>query len=199
MALPKALENLIQAFSKLPGIGHKTAEKFVFHLLKQPASELETLGHNLLNIKEQIKLCPACFNFSETLPCSICTDPRRAKNLLCVLADASDLLALEKTNEYAGKYFVLGGTVNQLEGIGPEQLRFRELLKYIQDHPELKEIILAFDPDLEGESTVMYLTKILKPLNLTVTRLARGLPMGADLEYADAITLSNALSGRREI
>lgn len=194
--LPSSLQNLVDHFAKLPGIGHKTAEKFVFYLLKTNPQEVASFAEAIKNIKSQIKLCPNCYQFSETVPCPICRDSNRDSSLLCVVSEGADIIALEKTGEYKGKYFVLGGTVNQLDGIGPEHLRFSELFSHLNG---VTEIILAFDANLEGETTMMYLSKELKKYHKKVTRLARGLPMGSDLEYADEITLSNALSGRREI
>ncbi len=194
--LPSSLQNLVNHFSKLPGIGHKTAEKFVFYLLKTNPQELESFAAAIQNLKAEIKLCPTCYNFSESSPCSTCQDPNRDSSLLCVVAEGADILALEKTGEYTGKYFVLGGSINQLDGIGPEHLRFNELLNSLSG---VEEIILAFDANMEGETTMMYLAKELRVSTKKITRLARGLPMGSDLEYADEITLSNALSGRREI
>lgn len=193
------MEDLIKEFNKLPGIGHKTAERFVYHLLKQPPSDIEAFARALEKLKAEIQLCPQCFDFSKKNPCLICQDAKRDNTLLCIVAEGSDIQALEKTKEYPGRYFVLGGTINQIEGIGPEELRFSELLKYLKQQKNVREIILALNANMEGETTAMYLSKELKPLNIKITRLARGLPMGSDIEYADEVTLASALQGRNEI
>lgn len=198
MSLPLAIQNLIQQFNKLPGIGNKTAERFVFYLLKQPKAEINEFILALNNLKNNIKLCQICFNFSETTPCNICSDSTRDKSIICVVAASPDIIALEKTSDFHGVYHVLNGLINQIEDMGPEKLKIKELVNRIKKQPT-KEIILALDATMEGETTAMYLARELKPLNIKVTRLARGLPMGSDIEYADEVTLASALAGRREI
>jgi len=195
---PEPISNLINEFNKLPGIGPKTSERFVFYLLKQPKEEISRLSQVLENLKDKITYCSACQNISEKNPCYICSDQRRDKKVICVVAESHDMASIENTGEYKGLYHVLGGDLNPLEGITPDRLKIKELLARVKNDG-VKEIILALNPDLEGESTILYLTKILKPLNIKTTRLARGLPMGSDLEYADEVTLSNALKGRLEI
>jgi len=198
MALPESVEKLIQQFSKLPGIGSKTAERFVFYLLKQPKQNISEFINSLEQLKNNVQICSECFDYSEKSPCRICSDPGRDKTTVCIVAESPDILAMEKAGEFEGVYFVLGGTINEIQGIGLEQLNYHKLETNIKrDH--IKEIILALDANIQGETTAMYLAKKLKPLDIKVTRLARGLPMGSDIEYADEITLSNALKGRREI
>lgn len=197
---PPPIQNLIDAFNKLPGIGPKTSERFVFYLLKKPKEEIEKLAWLIKNLKEKISLCAYCFDFSEKNPCAICSNPKRNHALLCVIAEPQDINVIEKTGEYQGVYFVLGGLLNSIGAITPEKLRIEQLIKKITNQKEpIKEIILALNPDLEGETTVLYLTKLLKPYKIKITRLAQGLPMGSELEYADEVTLSKALNGRREI
>jgi len=195
---PEPIQNLINEFNKLPGIGPKTSERFVFHLLKQPKEEISKLSQTLNNLKDNITYCSICQNISEKNPCHICSDQTRNKKTICVVAESHDMASIENTGEYKGLYHILGGNLNPLEDITPDKLKIKELLSRIKKN-DIKEIILALNPDLEGESTTLYLIKILKPLNIKITKLARGLPMGSDLEYADEITLSNALNGRLEI
>lgn len=201
---PPSLQALINQFNKLPGIGPKTAERFAFYLLRRPKEELEKFAQALLTSKNKIKLCSSCYNFTETKPCPICADPRRDHSIICVVAQSTDLVALEKTGDYKGIYHVLGGVLSPIKGITPEKIRIKELIQRINSKsetatPKVKEIILAFNPDLEGESTTLYLVRLLKPYKIKITRLARGLPMGSDLEYADEVTLSDALKERREV
>ena len=196
--LPKSLSNLIEEFNKLPGIGPKTAEKFVYYLVKKSKADLEKFGKALINLKNDIKLCSVCFNFSETDPCSICSNKKRDGQILCVVAEATDIIALEKTNQYNGLYFILGGVIDQPAGIGPSDLRIKELIQKIENS-NILEIIIATNPDMEGETTAIYLSKLLKKYNQKTTRLARGLPLGSDIEYADEITLSSAIENRKEI
>ncbi len=195
---PSSIQNLINEFNKLPGIGPKTSERLVFYLLKQNPEELSKFARALEGMKNTINFCGVCGNISEQNPCPICADPKRDKGIICVVSEVFDLMAIENTGEYNGLYHVLGGYLNPLEGITPEDIRIRELVERLKNN-STKEIILALNPDLEGESTVIYLGKLLKPLKIKITRLARGLPMGANLEYADEITLLNALKGRGEI
>lgn len=198
MNYPPSIQNLIDEFNKLPGIGQKTSERFVFYLLKKSPQDLERFAKALNHLRDNVSVCSTCYNFSEKNPCAICTDQKRDKSILCVVAESQELLAFEKTGEFNGLYHVLGGVINQVDGIGPEKLRIKELVQRIKKDG-IKEIILATNPDLEGESTAIYLTKALKPLGVKISRIGRGLPMGGDIEYADEITLTNALKGRRVV
>ena len=199
MSYPKIIQNLINQFAKLPSIGPKTAERLVFYLLYRPQSELNQFGEALEHLKENIKICSVCFNFSETNPCHICADHRRNQKIICVVAKPQDLTAIEKINRFDGVYHILGGHINPLEDVKPENIKINELVERIKNN-NINEIILALNLDLPGETTSLYLTKLLKQFkNLKITRLARGLPMGADLEYADEITLENALKSRQEL
>ena len=195
---PHNIESLINALSKLPGVGPRTAARFVFHLLSQPQNELNILSQNIARLKNNVTICSICGNFAEVSPCQICSDEKRNHDIVCVIARPQDLEALEKTKEYFGLYHILNGTINPLQGIGPNILRIRELENRIKVH-QPKEIILAMNPDMQGETTVLYLTKLLKKYNIKTTRLARGLPVGSELEYADEITISSALKGRKEV
>lgn len=198
MEYPDLIKNLIDQFSKLPSLGPKSAERIVFYLLKQSKDDLKKLTKNIENLKDEIKICQICFNISTKSPCLICTNRQRNRSTICVVSYPQDVLVIEKTGEYNGLYHVLQGVLNPIEGITPEKLRIKELINRIKKDG-IKEIIIATNPDLEGESTAMYLTRQLKPMKVKVTRLAKGLPVGADLEYADEITVSNALKGRREV
>ncbi len=189
-----SLNQLIEEFSQLPGIGRKSAQRLALYILKLPKDEVANIARALVNVKEKMRYCSTCWNFTETDPCGICASPRRQKNLICVVEEPNDVLALEKTNEFNGTYHVLGGSLSPLDGIGPEELKVKELLARIT--PAVEEIILAINPDIEGEATVLYLTRLLKPLGVRVTRLARGIPIGGDLEFADEATLARALEGR---
>jgi len=196
--LPFSLQKLIEQFNKLPGIGPKTAERLAFWLLKQPQTELEKFAESIQTAKKNLVVCSTCQNISEKNPCSICADQTRDKQTICVVAEIHDLQTFERLKEYHGLYHVLGGVLNPLENIGPADLHIDSLIQRIKNN-HLKEIILGFNPDLEGESTVQYLQKILKPLNIKITKLARGLPTGSDIEYADEITLTSALKNRKEV
>lgn len=196
---PASVKNLIDQFTKLPGIGPKTAERLVFYLLKQPKENLVKFGLTLQNLQNKITICQQCYNFAESNPCLICQDKKRNQKLICVVAKPQDIFALEKTNEYQGVYHVLGGLIDPLSGITPDKLKIRELVERIKKDGVL-EIILALNSDMPGETTILYLTKLLKQFkNIKISRLAQGLPIGSELEYADEITLSNALKGRKEI
>ena len=197
MSYPKPVQNLINEFSKLPGIGPRTAARFVFYLLRRPAKELESLSDAVLNLKKETKICRLCFNVSEKELCEFCSNPKRDKSLVCVVEEATNILAIEGTKQFSGLYHVLGGAIKPMEGIGPEDLKIKELAQRIKNNG-ISEIIIATNPTTEGETTALYLVKSLKPYNLKITRLARGLSTGSDLEYADEMTLSSALSGRRE-
>jgi len=198
MRYPTSIQNLIDYFSKLPSVGPKTAERYVFYLLKAHPEWLQGFAQALAELKEKTTVCQTCLSIAETNPCPICSDQKRNRATLCLAADSSDLIAIEATKQYNGLYFILGGVINTIEGVKPEQLNIKRLLARLKTAP-IKEIILAFNPDLEGETTALYLAKLLKPLKIKITRLAKGLPMGADLEYADEITLSNALKYRNEV
>ena len=187
---------LIEEFNKLPGIGPKTAQRLTFHLLRMPAEEARGLAEAIVEVKERIGFCSTCFNITESDPCWVCRGARD-RSMICVVEEPLDVLALERTGKYKGLYHVLHGAISPMEGIGPEELRIRELLGRLGEG--VQEVILATNPNLEGEATAMYLTKLLSPLGAKVTRLARGLPVGGDLEYADEVTLTRALEGRREL
>jgi len=195
---PDPVARLIEALQRLPGIGPKTAQRLTFFLLKRPVEEVRELSESLLAVKDQIVYCRLCFNITDEDPCRICADPSRDSRLLCVVEEPNDLLAMERTGEYRGRYHVLLGALSPLDGIGPDDLKVKELLVRLEVG-ETTEVILATNPNVEGEATALYLAKLLRPLGLRVTRIARGLPVGGDLEYADQVTLSKALEGRREI
>jgi recombination protein RecR len=195
---PEPVARLIEAFQKLPGVGPKTAQRLAFFLLKRPAAEVEELAEALGQLKSRIRHCSVCFNVTEGDPCRICGDPARAGHALCVVEEPNDLLALERTGEFRGRYHVLLGALSPLDGIGPEDLKVRELLARL-DAERVEEIILATNPSVEGEATAIYLAKLLRPMGYRITRIARGLPVGGDLEYADEVTLTKALEGRKEM
>lgn len=198
MKYPAAIQKLIDLFSQLPSVGPKTAERYVFYLFKQEGGKLQELAQAIAELKEKTTICQICQTVAEASPCAICADSRRNRWQLCLVASIRDLVAIESTNSYHGLYYVLGGVINTIEGTGPEQLKIKQLLERLKKS-HFKEIILALNPDLEGETTCLYLIKLLKPFKIKITRLAKGLPMGADLEYADEITLTNALRYRSEI
>lgn len=198
MYLAPSLAKLIEELSKLPTIGPKTAQRLAFYILKAPQREVRRLAEVIVEVKEKIKNCSICYNITEEDPCNICQDIKRDKKTICVIEQASDIIALEKIREYKGTYHVLEGAISPLDGITPEHLRIKELLKRIEDN-QVEEIILATNPNVEGEATALYLTKLIKPLGLKLTRIAYGIPVGGDLEYADEVTLAKALEGRREL
>ena len=189
-----SLNQLIEEFSQLPGIGRKSAQRLALYILKLPKEEVIKIAHALVNVKEKMKYCSVCWNFTETDPCDICKSAKREMNIICVVEEPNDVLAIEKTHEYHGLYHVLGGSLSPLEGIGPDDLKVKELLTRIS--PGIDEIILAMNPDIEGEATTIYLSRLLKPLGMKITRIARGIPVGGDLEFADEATLTRALEGR---
>ena len=195
---PEPVARLIEALQRLPGIGPKTAQRLTFFLLKRPAAEVAVLAESLTQLKQLIVHCSVCFNVTEEDPCRICRDPKRDGRALCVVEEPNDLLAMERTGEYRGRYHVLLGALSPLEGIGPDDLKVRELLLRLEAGGAA-EVILATNPNIEGEATALYLAKLLRPLGARITRIARGLPVGGDLEYADQVTLSKALEGRREV
>ncbi|HHW98125.1 MAG TPA: recombination protein RecR [Firmicutes bacterium] len=196
---PEPVNKLIGELMKLPGIGPKSAQRLAFHILRCDRDAVVELAKALVYAKDRTKTCTQCFNLSDQDLCPICSDPRRDATQLCVVQDSRDVVALEKTREFNGRYHVLQGAISPMEGIGPEQLRIKELLRRVQASPDLREVIMATNPNIEGEATAMYLSRLLKPLGLRVTRIAHGLPVGGDLEYVDEVTLSRALEGRREI
>ena len=195
---PEPVARLIEALQRLPGIGPKTAQRLAFFLLKRPADEVTALAESITQLKARIVNCRVCFNVTEDDPCRICRDPGRNTRSLCVVEEPNDLLAIERTGEFRGRYHVLLGALSPLDGIGPEDLKVRELLSRLEREP-VEEIILATNPSVEGEATAIYLGKLLRPFATRITRIARGLPVGGDLEYADEVTLSKALEGRREM
>jgi recombination protein RecR len=196
---PEPVARLIEALQRLPGIGPKTAQRLTFFLLKRPVEEVRELSEALVAVKDRIVYCQTCFNVTDEDPCRLCRDPGRDSRLICVVEEPNDLLAMERTGEFRGRYHVLLGALSPLDGIGPEDLKVRELLARLDTGAGTAEVILATNPNVEGEATALYLAKLLRPLGVKVTRIARGLPVGGDLEYADQVTLSKALEGRREI
>lgn len=195
---PEPVTRLIEAFAQLPGIGPKTASRLTFYLLRRPVEQTHALADALRDLKERIVFCRQCFNITEENPCAICRDEGRDRSVLCVVEEPLDVLAIERTGEYRGLYHVLHGAISPVEGIGPDELRINELMARLKQEGA-REVLLATNPNLEGEATAMYLARLIQPLGVRVTRLARGLPVGGDLEYADAVTLSRALEGRQEI
>ncbi len=193
-----AIESVIESFSSLPTIGRKTAQRLALHLLRQSDEEVAKLAHALLDMKRKVRYCSVCFNLTETDPCAICASQRRNRSMLCVVEEPNDLMAVERTNDYFGMYHVLHGALNPLEGIGPNELKIHELLERLGTG-EISEVILATNPNVEGEVTTQYLTKLIKPLGIRVSRIARGIPMGSDLEFADDATIARALQGRVEL
>jgi recombination protein RecR len=191
---PDSLQRLIEEFTKLPGIGRKSAQRLALYILKQPAGEVREMAGALLDVKEKMKYCSVCWNFTEVDPCPICSNPRRDPGIICVVEEPSDVLAIERTSEFRGFYHVLGGALSPLEGIGPGEIRVRELLPRVGEGVD--EVILALSATIEGEATTIYLTRLLKPLGVNITRLARGIPVGGDLEFTDEATLARALEGR---
>ncbi len=192
-----SLARLIGELVRLPGIGPKSAQRLTFHLLKASKEEVFALAQAIIELKERARSCAVCYNISEGDRCNICADPGRDESLLCVVEEANDLWAIEKTGSFKGRYHVLGGSLSPLDGRGPDQLTAKSLLQRLESEG-VKEVILATNPNVEGEATAMYLSRLMKPLAVRVTRIARGLPVGGDLEYADEVTLSKALEGRRE-
>jgi recombination protein RecR len=204
--LPKSVQNLIDEFSRLPGIGPKTAARLTFYMLSKGENDIENFGNSVINLKKNLVFCQECYNITENKEkCQICSDIQRDQTSVCIVEEPLDTVAVEKT-DYRGKYHVLGGVISPIDGIGPENIRIRELVEKLANHTEIKEIILATDPSLEGEATAMYILELVKKnqkdgkinKDLRITRIARGLPIGGDLEYADEVTLSRALEGRRE-
>ena len=197
-ALPPPLRRLVDELSRLPGIGEKSATRLAFFLLRADYAYPRALADAIAALQREIRLCSQCLGFTEQEPCGLCSDPRRSGEVLCVVEDPADILAIERAGDFRGRYHVLHGTLAPLDGIGPEQLKIAELLARLRDGT-VREIILATNPTVEGEATALYLAKLVKPTGVRVTRIAHGLPMGGDVEYADSVTLSRALEGRREM
>ena len=195
---PDPIQNLVSAFSRLPGVGPKTALRYVYFLLKIPKTDVESMARTLHNLHAQITVCPSCFTYTELEKCEICQNEKRNRTQLCIVEESRDIATIEATDEYNGYYHVLSGVLNPLDGATPETLRIRELIEKLKTDERIQEVILALSPTIQGETTMMYLTKQMAAANVRVTRLARGLPIGASLEYADEITLGDALKGRRE-
>ncbi|BEL10921.1 recombination protein RecR [Actinoplanes philippinensis] len=193
-----AIQDLIDELGRLPGVGPKSAQRIAFHVLSADPADVNRLATALRKVKDLVRFCTTCFNVAESEQCRVCRDPRRTNEVLCVVEEPKDVVAIERTGEFRGRYHVLGGAINPLEGIGPDNLKIRELLFRVGTG-EVKELILATDPNTEGEATATYLALLIKPMGLTVTRLASGLPVGGDLEYADEITLGRAFEGRRAV
>ena len=201
-----SIEKLIESFERLPSIGHKTAARLAFYMLNCSEEEtnefvssiINAFVSSIINAKKNLKYCSTCFNISDTDPCNICSNPKRDKSIICVVEDVRDIIAMEKTHEFKGVYHVLHGSISPMNGVGPDDIKIKELLSRLMGG-EVKEVILATNPRVEGEATAMYLSKLIKPLGVKVTRIAHGIPVGGDLEYTDEITLTKALEGRREI
>jgi recombination protein RecR len=195
---PRSLDRLIEELVRLPGIGPKTAQRLAFYLLKMPKRDVLGLATAIAELKERIRTCPVCFNIAEEERCEICQSDGRDRSMICVVEEPNDLLAIERTKGFQGLYHVLGGSLSPLEGRGPDELRIDALLQRLQGG-EIREVIIATNPNVEGEATSLYLQRLLKPSGIAITRLAHGLPMGSDLEYADEVTLAKAMEGRREL
>ncbi|MCK8817100.1 recombination mediator RecR [Natroniella sulfidigena] len=195
---PKPLAELIGQLSKLPGVGPKTAQRLAFYILDMKKNEVNQLGESILEIKGKLTYCSSCHNLTQNDPCYICGDTKRDKAMICVVENVKDIIAMEKTGEYNGVYHVLHGAISPIDGLGPDDIKISDLLTRIEEGV-VEEVIIATDPNVEGQATAMYISKLLKPLEIKVTRIAHGLPVGGDLEYADEVTLSKALEGRQEI
>jgi len=198
MEYPRSIAKLVGELNKLPGIGPKTAQRLAFHILNGPLEEAERLARAILDARKNIKYCSICSNLTDSDPCRICSNPNRDKSIICVVEDPRDVVAIERTREFRGLYHVLRGVISPMDGIGPDDLTINVLLDRLQDD-EVKELIIATNPSIEGEATAMYISRLAKPLGVKVTRIAHGIPVGGDLEYADEITLARAFEGRREI
>ena len=190
------IARLVNEFSKLPSVGRKTAERYAYHIIKASDEQVKSLIDSLLGVKSKIKFCEVCGNYTEQTPCKICRE--RSSKLICVVKDPKDAMAIEKTGAFKGQYHILHGTINPLAGVGPNDIRIKELLSRVSDG-KTEEVVIATNPDVEGEATAMYISKLLKPLDIRVSRIAQGISMGSELEYADEVTLSKALSDRKEI
>lgn len=194
----KPVEALIRGLSKLPGIGEKTATRLALHMLRAPAEEMEALAHSILDVKQKIRTCSECFNYTEEDPCTICSDPKRRTGLLCVVEDPGDLMAVEKSKGFIGRYHVLHGVLSPLDGVGPEDLKIAKLVERVRSG-DFQEVIVATNPSVEGEATSLYLAQVLRELGVRISRIAYGLPAGGDVQYADRLTLGKALENRREL
>lgn len=194
----KPITRVVDELARLPGIGPKTAQRLTYYLLRAPAEQAQSLADAITDLKHNVVLCAQCFNITEMSPCEICSNPARDGSCICVVEEPLDVVAIDRTGQYDGRYHVLHGALSPIEGIGPDELKVRELLHRL-DPEDVQEVILATNPNLEGDATAMYLMRLIQPLGVTVTRLARGLPVGGDVEYADEITLSNALAGRSRL
>jgi recombination protein RecR len=194
----KPIDRLIEALTRLPGIGKKTASRLAFHILRSSLSDAQELARSILDVKEKIRLCSVCFNLTDDDPCQICQNPNRSSEVLCVVEGPNDLMAIENTGEYGGTYHVLHGTISPLEGVGPEDIKIKELIERLKKG-KITEVILATNPTVEGGTTALYLTDLVRPLGVKITRIAYGIPMGSEIEYADGMTLLKALEGRREV
>ena len=197
-AYSPSIEKLIESFEKLPSIGHKTAIRLAFHMLDMSNEEINEFTKSITDAKKKLKFCSVCFNIADTDPCPICQDAKRDQSIICVVEDVRDIMAMERTHEYKGVYHVLHGTISPMNGIGPDEIKIKELLDRIRQN-EIKEVIIATNPRVEGEATAIYLAKLIKAFDIKVTRIAHGIPVGGDLEYTDEITLMKAMEGRREI
>ena len=198
MASVEAIEKLTYQLSRLPGIGKKTAQRLAFHIVGQPEEDVRELAVTIFNAKKKVHFCPVCGNFTDRELCGVCSDPKRSRDVVCVVKDARDVNALERIRDYNGLYHVLGGVISPMDGVGPDDIRIRELLSRIAEG-EIKEVVLATNPDVEGEATAAYISRLIKPMGIKVTRIAHGVPVGGELEYTDEITLMRAFQGRREL
>lgn len=194
----ESVQKLIKEFEKFPGIGHKTAVRLAFFVLESDENFAKEMASTLVEAKQSVKFCSKCFNLTDKDPCEICSNPKRDNEVICVVEDVKDVVAMEKTHEFKGVYHVLHGSISPMNGIGPEDIKIKELLERLKD-TDVKEIIIATNPRVEGEATAIYLSKLIKPIGIKVTRIAHGIPVGGDLEYTDEVTLSKALEGRREL
>ncbi len=195
---PRQLEILINELSKLPGVGEKSAQRLAFHILDKDEKQVEALAESMLNAKRQLKHCSVCGNLTDSDPCKICSDPGRRKDLICVVETPRDLMAMERIRDYNGTYHVLHGVISPMEGIGPEDINLKSLIKRLQTN-DCEEVIIATNPTIQGEATAMYISKLLKPAGIKVSRIAHGVPVGSDLEFADEVTLLKSFEGRREL
>ncbi|CEJ75385.1 DNA repair and recombination protein [[Clostridium] sordellii] len=192
------ISTLIEEFSKLPGVGRKTAQRLAFHVINMNMNDVEALSKAIVEAKKEIKYCSICYNITDKDPCSMCSNKNRDSSVICVVEDPRDVAAMERTKEFNGQYHVLNGVISPMDGIGPDMIRIKELVQRLGNQ-DVREIIMATNPTIEGEATAMYIARLLKPMGIKVTRIAHGLPVGGDLEYADEVTISKALEGRREI
>ncbi len=198
MAEIESIARLVNELSRLPGVGRKTAQRLAYHIVSHPEERVRELAVAVFNAKKQVHFCPVCGNFTDTDPCAICADPKRRRDILCVVKDPRDVNAFERMREYDGLYHVLHGVISPMDGIGPEDIRIRELMQRLSDGA-VSEVVLATNPDVEGEATASYLARLIKPMGIRVTRIAHGVPVGGELEYTDEVTLLKSFEGRREI